>query len=73
LSIKRFLTAAGLTRRGFYAPSTLGMEKAIFLKCFFVDLPYLATYIFLIFSTNEPELGARINPGVVFKCLTISI
>jgi hypothetical protein len=33
-----------------------------FLK-FFVGLPHLATYIFLTFSTNEPELGAGINPG----------
>jgi hypothetical protein len=40
---------------------------------FFVGLPHLATYIFfLIFSTNEPELGAGINPGMALM-LTISI
>jgi hypothetical protein len=34
---------------------------------FFVGLPHLGTYIFLIFSTNEPELGAGINPGMVLN------
>jgi hypothetical protein len=33
-------------------------------KMFFFGLPYLATYIFSYFSTNEPELGAGIDPGV---------
>jgi hypothetical protein len=37
-----------------------------FLKIFFVGLPYLATYIFSYFSTNEPELGAGIDPGIAF-------
>jgi hypothetical protein len=31
---------------------------------FFVGLPHLATYIFLVFSTNEPELGAGIDTGM---------
>jgi hypothetical protein len=31
---------------------------------FFVGLPHLATYFFLVFSTNEPELGAGIDPGM---------
>jgi hypothetical protein len=34
---------------------------------FFFGLPHLATYIFLVFSTNEPELGARINPGMALN------
>jgi hypothetical protein len=33
-------------------------KRANFL-CFVVGLPHLATYIF---SMNEPELDARINP-----------
>jgi hypothetical protein len=33
---------------------------------FFVGLPHLATYIFLIFSINEPELGAGIDPSMAF-------
>jgi hypothetical protein len=47
---------------------------ANFKKMFFVGLPHLATYIFLIFSINEPEpeLGARIDPGMALA-LTISI
>jgi hypothetical protein len=40
---------------------------------FFVGLPHLATYIFLIFSMNEPELGAGINPGMAFKPFPSSI
>jgi hypothetical protein len=39
---------------------------------FFVGLPHLATYIFLIFSMIEPELGAGIDPGMALT-LTISI
>jgi hypothetical protein len=39
---------------------------------FFVGLPHLAIYIFLIFSTNDPELGARIDLGMALT-LTISI
>ncbi len=35
------------------------------LKCFFFSLPHLATYIF--FSTNEPELGAGIDPGMALN------
>jgi hypothetical protein len=31
---------------------------------FFVGLPHLATYIILISLTNEPELGAGIDPGM---------
>jgi hypothetical protein len=34
---------------------------------FFVGLPHLATYIFLVFSTNEPELGAGIDPGMALN------
>jgi hypothetical protein len=34
---------------------------------FFVGLPHFATYIFRIFSMNEPELGARINPGMAYN------
>jgi hypothetical protein len=34
---------------------------------FFVCLPHLATYIFLVFSTNEPELGAGIDPGMALN------
>ncbi len=33
---------------------------------FFVSLPHLATYIFLIFSMIETELGAGIDPGMAF-------
>ncbi len=32
--------------------------------CSFVGLPHLATYIF---SMNEPELGAGIDPGMAFN------
>ncbi len=40
---------------------------------FFVGLPNLATYIFLIFfSMIEPEFGAGIDPGMALT-LTISI
>ncbi len=39
---------------------------------FFVGLPHLATYIFSYFSTNEPELGAGIDPGMALT-FTISI
>ncbi len=39
---------------------------------FFDGFPRLDTYIFLIFSTNEPELGAGIDPGIALT-LTISI
>jgi hypothetical protein len=35
-------------------------------------LPHLEAYIFLIFSTIEPELGAGIDPGIALA-LTISI
>jgi hypothetical protein len=43
-----------------------------FFKGFVVGLPHLATYIFLIFSMNEPELCAGIDPGMALT-LTISI
>jgi hypothetical protein len=33
---------------------------------FFVGLPHLAAYIFL-FSTNEPDLGTGINPGIALN------
>jgi hypothetical protein len=39
---------------------------------FFVELPHLATYIFLTFSMNERELGAGIDPGMALT-LTIFI
>jgi hypothetical protein len=39
---------------------------------FSVGLHHLATYFFLIFSMNEPELGAGIDPGMALT-LTISI
>jgi hypothetical protein len=39
---------------------------------FIVGLPHLTTYIFLIFSMNEPELGAGIDPGMALT-LNISI
>jgi hypothetical protein len=39
---------------------------------FLVGLPHLATYIFLYFPMNEPELGAGIDPGMTLT-LTISI
>ncbi len=42
-------------------------SKIIFFKCFFVGLSILATYIFLVFSTNEPGLGAGIDPGMAFN------
>jgi hypothetical protein len=35
-----------------------------FFFFFFLGLPHLATYIFLVFSPNEPELGAGIDPGM---------
>jgi hypothetical protein len=38
----------------------------------FFGFPRLATYMFLIFSKNEPELGAGIDPGMAFT-KTISI
>jgi hypothetical protein len=45
----------------------------MFLNVFFsVGLPHLATYIFLIFSMIEPELGAGIDSGMALR-LTISI
>jgi hypothetical protein len=35
---------------------------------FFVGLAHLATYILLVFfSTNEPELGAGIDPGMALN------
>ncbi len=34
---------------------------------FFVGSPHLATYIFLISLTNEPELGAGIDPGMALN------
>jgi hypothetical protein len=40
---------------------------------FFVGVPHLATYIFLIFSMNEPELGAGINPSMGFNPVPSSI
>ncbi len=40
---------------------------------FFVSLPHLATYIFLIFSMNEPELGTGIDPGMAFNPFPYSI
>jgi hypothetical protein len=40
---------------------------------FFVGLPHLATYIFLIFSMNEPEFGAGINPGIALNPFSSSI
>ncbi len=45
----------------------LFVRSIYFLKNVFVGLPHLATYIFLIFSTNEPELGAGFNPGMAFN------
>jgi hypothetical protein len=33
----------------------------------FVGLPHLAAYIFLIFSTIEPEIGAGIDPGMAIS------
>ncbi len=48
-------------------------DSVHFLKSdFFFGLPHLATYIFLIFSMNELELGAGIDPGMALT-LTISI
>jgi hypothetical protein len=44
----------------------------ILKKMFFVGLPHLATYFFLIFSMIEPELGAGIYPGMALT-LTFSI
>jgi hypothetical protein len=35
----------------------------VFKMFFLVSLPHLATYIFLIFSMNDPELGAEIDPS----------
>jgi hypothetical protein len=40
---------------------------------FFGGMPHLATYIFLIFSTNEAELGAGIDPVMAFKPFPSSI
>jgi hypothetical protein len=40
---------------------------------FFIGLPHLATYIFLIFSMNEPELGAGIDSGMAFNPFPSSI
>ncbi len=37
---------------------------------FFDGLPHLATYIFLIFSMNEPELDAGIDPGIALTLTT---
>jgi hypothetical protein len=45
----------------------------LYLNVFFVDLPHLTTYIFLIFSMNEPELGGGINPGMAFNQFPSSI
>jgi hypothetical protein len=47
-------------------------KNLLFLNVLFVGLPHLATFIFLIFSMIEPELGAGIDPGMALT-LTISI
>jgi hypothetical protein len=43
-----------------------------FSNNFFVGVPHLVTYIFLIFQT-EPELDAGINPGMAFTPFPSSI
>jgi hypothetical protein len=40
---------------------------------FFASLPHLATYIFSYFSMNEPELGAKIDPGMAYNPFPSSI
>ncbi len=40
---------------------------------FFGGMPHLATYIFLIFSTNEAEMAAGIDPVMAFKPFPFSI
>ncbi len=47
--------------------------RNFFKMFFFVGLPHLATYIFLIFSMNEPDLGAGIDPGMAFNPFQSSI
>jgi hypothetical protein len=54
------------------AVSKFERSEFVFFTWFFVGLPRLATYIFLIFSTSEQELGAGIDPGMALT-LTISI
>ncbi len=43
-----------------------------FLKCFLLVCP-IRLPIFFLFSMNEPELGAEIDPGMAFNPFPSSI
>jgi hypothetical protein len=45
----------------------------VFLNIFFVGMPHSATYIFLYFFSNEPELGTEIDTGMVMTPFPSSI
>ncbi len=47
-------------------------EICTFFNIFFVGVPHMATYIFLIFQI-ELELGAEIDPGMAFTPFPSSI
>ncbi len=60
-------------RHGNFTFNKKGIKCTYKKMVFFVGLPHLATYIFIILSMNEPELGAEIDPGLAFNPFPSSI
>jgi len=67
-----WLNSAGLPKFRAILQKSFETVNLFFFKYIFFDAPSLATCIFLIFY-NEPELGAKIDPGMVLTPLPSSI